>query len=528
MSKKTEKQSCVSSECRAEGIYHFLEWLVTALASTLVFIVFLMQVYRIPTGSMADTLKGAHFRLRCEQCGYRYDYDFSPGQYKMKENMFPTQDLPIRKECRCPSCGYAYRVWMREKDPRYHQRVYKGDQIFVLKCVYQFFEPNRWDVVVFKNPLEPKINYIKRLIGKAGEKVEIIDGDIYINDRIMRKPPAVQEELWMPIYENDYQPIHPEEPRFNRHPWRQPFENVGSSRWDLGGRERPFFTLEEKDRTVHRVQYNPQIGNDFRAVYAYDPPDFIPYMPICSDLMIRCCPQMNADSGLGYELGKYGRRYQGWLHGDGRMEIVKIGTEEKRTVLAEGAAEIKDSFQWKEFRFFLADHQLVLEYGQTKLIYDLGRGVEDAGRERHIWPEAAILGYGAMRLFHISLFRDIYYMNTDVSDPRRPILQGGEGNPVILGEDEFFVCGDNSPYSLDSRWWNRPGTGNRGRTYRQGIVPREYLVGKAFFVHWPGGYPVIPGFFRFIPYVDGMKVIEGGSRRWDEKEQAAAVAEKPL
>ena len=60
--------------------------------------------------------------------------------------------------------------------------VIKGDRIFVLKCIYQFLEPNRWDVVVFNPPMDPKINYIKRMIGLPGEKVEIIDGDVYIND----------------------------------------------------------------------------------------------------------------------------------------------------------------------------------------------------------------------------------------------------------------------------------------------------------------------------------------------------------
>lgn len=498
---------------------------MTALASTLVFIVFIMQVYRIPTGSMADTLKGAHFRLRCEQCGYRYEYDFSPSQYRMGENVIPNRDLPILKECRCPSCGYAYRVWLRDKDPRYYRPVFKGDQIFVLKCIYQFFEPNRWDVVVFKNPLEPRINYIKRLIGKPGEKVEILDGDIYINDRIVRKPPSVQEELWMPIYENDYHPARPEEERFNRHSWRQPFENVGTSRWDLGGRERPFFSLQEDDQQIHRIQYNPQIGNDFRAVYAYDPPDFIPHMPICSDLMLRCFPEVGPSGGVGCELGKYGRVYQGWLHGDGRVEVVQIRSDGQKTLLAEGSVDLSGGFQLKEFRFSQVDHQLILEYGRSRLVYDLGRGADDAGTDRHIWPEAAILGYGTLRLSHIGLFRDIYYMNTDVSNPRRPILQGGPDNPVVLGEDEFFVCGDNSPYSLDSRWWNKPGLGNRGRSFNQGVVPGEYLVGKAFFVHWPGGYRVFPGFLRFVPSVEGMKIIYGGSRKWDEAEAASAREE---
>ena len=39
-----------------------LDWVTTAFVLTLVFIVFEMQAYTIPTGSMADTLMGAHFR----------------------------------------------------------------------------------------------------------------------------------------------------------------------------------------------------------------------------------------------------------------------------------------------------------------------------------------------------------------------------------------------------------------------------------------------------------------------------------
>ena len=62
------------------------------------------------------------------------------------------------------------------------------------------------------------------------------------------------------------------------------------------------------------------------------------------------------------------------------------------------------------------------------------------------------------------------------------------GNPITLANDEFFVLGDNSPNSEDSRWWNKPGIGNNGRNYRPGIVPRDYLVGKALFVYWPSGF----------------------------------------
>ncbi len=58
---------------RAAEIADTFEWLITAFILAFVFRAFVMEAFRIPTGSMADTLKGAHFRLRCRQCGYKYE-----------------------------------------------------------------------------------------------------------------------------------------------------------------------------------------------------------------------------------------------------------------------------------------------------------------------------------------------------------------------------------------------------------------------------------------------------------------------
>jgi signal peptidase I len=75
-----------------------------------------------------------------------------------------------------------------------------GDYLLVNKFIYgiripytnvkffQFKKPQRGDVIVFIFPLDPSKDFIKRVIGTEGEKVEIIHNKIYINDRLIDDP----------------------------------------------------------------------------------------------------------------------------------------------------------------------------------------------------------------------------------------------------------------------------------------------------------------------------------------------------
>ncbi|HUL28931.1 MAG TPA: signal peptidase I [Thermodesulfobacteriota bacterium] len=75
-----------------------------------------------------------------------------------------------------------------------------GDYLLVNKFIYgiripytnvkflQFKKPQRGEVIVFIFPVDPSKDFIKRVIGTEGEKVEVIHNKIYINDRLIEDP----------------------------------------------------------------------------------------------------------------------------------------------------------------------------------------------------------------------------------------------------------------------------------------------------------------------------------------------------
>ena len=63
-----------------------------------------------------------------------------------------------------------------------------GDRILVNKFIYRFQKPERGDVIVFKYPENPRIDFIKRLIGRENEKVKIHNGRIFIDGKEITDP----------------------------------------------------------------------------------------------------------------------------------------------------------------------------------------------------------------------------------------------------------------------------------------------------------------------------------------------------
>ncbi|PKM82629.1 MAG: signal peptidase I [Firmicutes bacterium HGW-Firmicutes-14] len=63
-----------------------------------------------------------------------------------------------------------------------------GDRIIVSKINFRFTDPARWDIVVFKYPVDPSKDFIKRIVGMPGETLQIRDSRLYINGEVVEQP----------------------------------------------------------------------------------------------------------------------------------------------------------------------------------------------------------------------------------------------------------------------------------------------------------------------------------------------------
>ena len=89
-----------------------------------------------------------------------------------------------------------------------------GDRIFVSKYSYGyskhsfpfspnfsnnrflFKEPEQGDLIVFKTPTDNRTDYIKRLIGKEGDEIQFVDGDLFINgSKVIREEIKISEPI---------------------------------------------------------------------------------------------------------------------------------------------------------------------------------------------------------------------------------------------------------------------------------------------------------------------------------------------
>lgn len=493
-----------------ESIKETIESIVIAFILAFVFRAYVVEAFVIPTGSMAPTLLGEHVRVRSDQSGYNFAIDRS---IRSSKAIDPMTYAPIE----------------------YSPGIRAGDRILVQKYIYAVAEPRRWDVVVFKAPHDPVTNYIKRLVGLPNEELLILDGNIYTRPTtgglwtIARKTdrPRVQRAVWQPIYHSQFIPLDHGLDRPEGYQWAVPWVPQGptAQEWQLVGRRSYRF---ESD-SAGRIDFDFALGgyDTGAAMYPYNQPS-AETDPI-EDVRIAATFQPDAP-GLSVKLSTTAR-----LHGSATIDTLAVEVDATGNLTLTstnpdtGRVTQLDLQSIAPFRpgrnttmelWYVDQEASVWIDGDrvSRVPFDPPMSVLEERDRPASLPDIAIEVAGApVTLHNVELDRDLYYgswlRGSSIGIGGAVHRDGGrvDSRPVQLRNDEFYCLGDNSPHSQDSRYWTsvHPWVRetNMGGEVRQGVVPRDLMIGRAFYVYFPAPYPWRPGAPGIFPNFGAMRII---------------------
>jgi len=333
------------------------------------------------------------------------------------------------------------------------------DRIIVDKASYHFRDPARWEVAVFKYPLDRSKNFIKRICGMPGEHFRIDGGDLWTRPdeasdwMILRRTRPIQLEVW--------KHINPADARYAA--WKTLSDAKG---WTIEGRAK----IAARGDGAVRL---PIDGGPVLDMYSDGYPSNMgakltrarsaPGLNACSDL----CVTGNVEALPGakrvvVELSEGTRRYTFELPGpaapaDARAKITaSLGNEPWP-----GSTEASGSAPWKlsagkniSFVAQNMDDLLQLEIdGDIVATLEIPRATDQTASY-----VLRVEGEGA-DFDDVEIYRDIYY------------TPGTKGRDFKIPLGNYVMLGDNTLDSHDSREWmfahySWPGPGSEGRDVR--------------------------------------------------------------
>jgi signal peptidase I len=528
------------------GIEGF-QGLLMAFMMALVFRGFIIEGFHIPTGSMAPTLMGQHTLLHGDTSGLAWPVGPVTMQGRTgvpaPTQSFTTSDPVTLAETRVVNAPLR-----------------SGDRVFILKYLFPVFTPSRCDVVVFKNPRDPTMSYIKRLVGLGPEEVALVDGDVFSRPlapdappeaattntwelpgwKVARKPDDSQTAMWQLVFDSAFTPL--DASRDGRTWFKSPWApaQADAAAWKVEGQREYRYegqgptTLawDPKRRISDAYPYNQLGGGQF-------PNGHFPVSDVRVSLHLE---PVAAGTTAAMTLATRRHVFRAAIEGGERVTLAMRRDDQTdwRTI-GEGSLTVPlAAGQVRQVEFWHVDQSLrVVVDGRTvargeydwspaeRLEASMGLAAKEVfeTRDRNLLTDAARItpaqvslefAGGPLTLRRVRVDRDIHYQPGDYhpvndttafgpsgphSRARQPAAGTHPRQPVFLADGEYFMCGDNSPASLDARLWEKPSPWVESMDPHTGVVHRDAMVGKAFVVYWPGpdwkwGVVPVPDFGR--------------------------------
>jgi signal peptidase I len=457
-----------------------VELLVSLILCVLLARTFSAEAYVVPTGSMAPTLLGWHRELTCPDCQFVFvvgiDEEGRTGQAV------------------CPNCGQGD----LDETPAIECG---GDRVLVQKFLYEFRRPKRWEVAVFHYPGEPSQAYVKRVVGLPGESIRITGGDVFVDGQIVRKNLAEQRAMRILVHDSRFEPRGSD--RFPR--W------VFRSGWTYRSRETGWARREPG--FVHQAAPDAAPGGDWIIYRNWDPlrgrsgpvRDFYAYnggeLPAeneVTDLALEARLTVSESVGsISTALRSGSDLFTVRIPVGLRGEIELVRSDGRRVVLANCWNPFATLGAWPRavtLEASVFDRRVLVAIDGRLLFdpvdYDNPRGGPPPPGDS---PIALGVDGGDLAISDLRIYRDVHYTGSLANIPRQA---HGIRSDVRLGPDEYFVLGDNSPVSHDSRFWSEGP-----------VVPGSMLLGKPFLVHLPGQMVPLQVFGRSVCWVPDPRRI---------------------
>jgi signal peptidase I len=405
----------------------------------------LVRTIRVDGGSMAETLCGNHFRVSCGDCGITFRCDANP--------------FPDDRKAVCPNCGYRDNE-LRDEDLR------RGDRVLVDTWPYLWSAPRRGDIVMLVEPKDggtasASSFAVKRVAALPREQPGISGGDLFAEGRTIRKSLSELRGMSVLVHDNDFPPHSlPSRERWLPHP-------PGTSDWQAipggfrflstsGQEEAQWLTYEHWHASASpapRTQAATIQDNDsFNQAEARG-------LNSARDLLLRC--DVRGETGdLIFTLQDPPHKITVHLQFDSsRFLVLKNGS----TIIADNLPQLTRAFSLEAA---LCDGRLLFARNRHVLASFQYDEMPVAGERRIATGDNSSLQIGAyggpLEISHLQVWRDIYYLA-----PNR--LGGDWRAKAPLADDHYFLLGDNSPISIDSRHW--PEGGIPGKSILGKVVP---------------------------------------------------------
>lgn len=405
------------------------ERLIWLLAAAVICQTWYLQGVPLPQpivgGSMAPALLGPHHRVVCKECGFEF----------VCGSELPAGDM----RAWCPNCGCADNELANRPE-------LPGERVLIHRTAFSARRPRRGEVVAFRSPRSEAEVAIKRVLALPGETVEIIDGDVYVDGQIVRKTLAQQRAVAQLVHDAHFRP---------KPGGKLPARWEPGGMWGADGGRFAHPATSPADQidwlTYCHWQRAPGDGHQVREG---------PVTDLCAYNQTR--PRRREDVHPVADLMLVFRLVE--TFGSGLMVVKATDGQEQfelRLDAAEQRYEIFHNSQpvpgtRRRLARSLDNLEVVVSLFDQQFLLALG------GRTEVVWPYvrsdgpppavARPLAVGSqglgIRLDRVRVYRDVYY-TVPIGLEGRP----GLGRPYRLDCDEYFVLGDNSPISQDSRSW---------------------------------------------------------------------------